>query len=122
VFGVAPQVEGQVRAGTLRALALASPERSPALPGVPTAAEQGLRGFEAVLNYGVVAPAGTPADAINRLNVELNALLRADGVKSALATKSVTPVPGSPGQYAAVIAGDFEKWGEVIRKSGARVD
>lgn len=122
VFSVVPPVRGHVEGGALRALAITSPERSPALPGVPTAAEEGLPGFEAVLNYGVAAPSGTPAGIVRKLNAELNRLLAAVDVRNMLATEGVTPVPGTPEQYRAAIAGDFEKWGEVIRKSGARVD
>jgi len=122
LFSVVPPVRAHVEAGTLRALALTSPERSPALPGVPTAAEEGLPGFEAVLNYGVAAPAGTPSRVLARLNAELNAALATAAARNVLVTEGVTPQPGTSARYGAVIAQDFEKWGEVIRKSGARVD
>jgi tripartite-type tricarboxylate transporter receptor subunit TctC len=122
VFSVVPPVRGHIEAGSLRALAITSPERSPALPGVPTVAEESLAGFEAVLNYGLVGPAGIPADIIKRLNGQLNTLLRSDDVKNLLFTDGVTPLPGSSEQHKAVIASDYEKWGEVIRRSGVRVD
>lgn len=122
VFSVVPPVRGHIEAGTLRALAITSPERLPTLPGVPTVAEAGLAGFEAVLNYGLVGPTGTPADVIKRLNAQLNKLLGSEDVKSLLYTDGVTTQPGAPEQYKAVIAGDYEKWGEVIRRAGVKVD
>src|SRR5262249_51582756 len=68
VFSVVPPVRAHIQAGTLRALAVTSPERLPQLPGVPTVAEEGVPGFEAVLNYGVVAPAGIPEGIVKALN------------------------------------------------------
>jgi tripartite-type tricarboxylate transporter receptor subunit TctC len=122
VFSVVPPVRGHIEAGSLRALALTSPERLPALPGVPTVAEEGFPGFEAVLNYGLAVPAGTPAGIIKKLNGRLNALLQSENVRNLLVTDGVTPLSGPPENYKAVIADDFVKWGEVIRKSGAKVE
>jgi tripartite-type tricarboxylate transporter receptor subunit TctC len=122
VFSVVPPVRGHIEAGTLRALAITSPDRQPQLPGVPTVAEQGLAGFEAVLNYGVVGPAGVPADVIKQLNGQLNALLHADDIRNLLVTDGVITQAGTPAQYQAVIAADFEKWGDVIRRRGVKVE
>jgi tripartite-type tricarboxylate transporter receptor subunit TctC len=122
VFSAVPLVRGHVEAGRLRALAITSPERMPTLPGVPTVAEAWLPGFEAVLNYGLVGPAGMPADVVKRLNTQLNKLLQAEDVKKLLATDGMTPLAGTPEQHRAVIAGDYEKWGEVVRRAGIKVD
>ena len=122
VFSVVPPVRGHIEAGTLRALALTSPERLPQLPGVPTVAEEGLAGFEAVLNYGLVGPVGMPVDVIKKLNGRLNALLEADDVRNIMVNDGVTTQSGTPAQYKAVITSDFEKWGEVIRRAGIKVD
>ena len=122
VFSVVPPVRGHIEGGTLRALAITSPDRLPQLPGVPTVTEAGLPGFEAVLNYGLVGPVGIPADVIKRLNSRLNGLLEANDVRSLMVADGVTTQPGTPAQYQAVIAADFEKWGEVIRRNGIKAD
>ena len=122
VFSVVPPVRGHIQAGTLRALAITSPDRLPQLPGVPTVTETGLPGFEAVLNYGLVGPVGIPADLIKKLNGRLNALLQADDVRNLMVTDGVTTQPGTPAQYQALIAADFAKWGEVIRRNGIKVE
>jgi tripartite-type tricarboxylate transporter receptor subunit TctC len=122
VFSALSPVRGYIESDTLRALAITSPERLPALPGVPTVAEAGLPGFEVVLNYGLAGPARTPAATVRKLNGRLNTLFRVRDVANLFATDGITAQPGSPDQYQSVIAGDYEKWGEVIRKTGARVE
>src|SRR5262249_6137382 len=122
VFSVLPPVRGYIETGTLRALAFTSPDRVPVLPGVPTTAEAGLAGFEAVLIYGLAGPAGMPPTVIDRLNKRLNALLQADDVRQLFVKDGITPLSGAPGTYATVIAADYEKWGEVVRRSGARIE
>jgi tripartite-type tricarboxylate transporter receptor subunit TctC len=122
VFSVVKPLRGPIEAGTLRALAVTSPDRLPTLPGVPTMAEAGLPGFEAVLNYGLAGPARTPAEVIKKLNAQLNRVLGTEAVKSLLYANGVTTQPGTPQQYQAVIAGDYAKWGEVIRRAGVKVD
>src|SRR5262245_22739147 len=122
VFSVVPPVRGHIEAGTLRALAITSPDRLPQLPAVPTVAEAGLPGFEAVLNYGLVGPAGIPAEVVTKLNARLNALLDASDVKSLMVADGVTTQAGTPAQYQAVIAADYEKWGDVIRRAGIKAD
>ena len=82
-FGVLPPAMGNIQAGTLRAIAVTGTRRFSLLPDVPTAAESGLPGFDAVLHYGLLAPAGTPRPIVDRLNKELRALVETDAVKRA---------------------------------------
>jgi tripartite-type tricarboxylate transporter receptor subunit TctC len=122
VFSVVPPVRAHIESGRLRALAITSPERVPQLPGVPTVAEEGLAGFEAVLNYGLVAPARSPVGVVKLLNARLNALLGSDDVRNLMVNDGVTVQAGTPAQYQAVIAADFEKWGALIRRAGIKAD
>ena len=130
MFDNLPSSLQQIKAGKLRAIAVTSAQRSPALPDLPTIAESGLPGFEATSWFGVLAPAGTPPAIINRLNAEINKWLQSpDGKEKLLAQgalieprgESVT-AGGSPEQFAAFIRSETDKWAKVIKASGARVD
>jgi tripartite-type tricarboxylate transporter receptor subunit TctC len=121
-FNVLAPAMGNLQAGTLRAIATAGPERLGLLPDVPTIAESGLPGFEAVLHYGLMAPAGTPAEVVARLNKELRATLEAAEVKARIVADGGEPLPSTPEQYAADIAKEEPKWSALIRKLGLRVD
>jgi tripartite-type tricarboxylate transporter receptor subunit TctC len=94
--------------------------RSALFPDLPTIAEAGLPGYEAVLHYGIVAPAGTPAPVVSKLNAALNAALGDGEVKKRLATEGAEPLPSSPAQYAADIASEQAKWSDIIRKAGVK--
>jgi tripartite-type tricarboxylate transporter receptor subunit TctC len=111
-------VVGQVRAGTLRAIAVTSAKRSPLFPELPTVAEAGLSGYAAELHYGLVAPAGTPPDVIAKLNGALNNALAEPQVRSRLAADGTETLPGTPDAYAADIASEEAKWGAIIKKAG----
>jgi tripartite-type tricarboxylate transporter receptor subunit TctC len=116
-----PVAIGNVKAGKLRALAVSSATRSSLLPDVPTVAEQGVPGFDVALRYGLVAPTGTPPEAIARLNKELNAALASDDVKKRLANEGAMPLPGTPEAYAADIDKEEKKWSVLVRKLGLKV-
>ena len=118
-FSSLPPAIGLVKEGRLRALAVTSLKRSPSFPDVPTVAEQGLPGFEAVLHYGIVAPAGTPRSVITRLNAALRAALTDPTVNGHLATEGAEPLPTSPSEYAADIDREETKWSALVKKSGA---
>jgi len=111
-------VVGQVRAGSLRALAVTGAKRSSLFPDLPTVAEAGLPGYAAELHYGLVAPAGTPQDVIAKLNGALNHALADAEVKSRLAADGTETLPGTPDAYAADIAGEEAKWGAIIKATG----
>jgi tripartite-type tricarboxylate transporter receptor subunit TctC len=106
---------GNVKAGTLRALAVTSAERSALLPDVPPIAESGLPGFSAVIRYGLAAPPGTPRPIVERLNKELRAALAADDLRAKLAADGAVPEPGSPEDYAAAIDADEKKWAPIVK-------
>lgn len=109
-----------IRQGQVRAIAVTGAQRSPALPDVPTIAEAGLAGYEAVLWQAINAPAGTPAPILARLNSETNALLRESKTVNALARVGVEAEPSTPQQLADRIAADIRKWHEVIVSAGVK--
>jgi tripartite-type tricarboxylate transporter receptor subunit TctC len=121
-FAPIPATHENAKSGALRMLAVTSVVRSTLAPEVPTVAESGLPGFEAVLRYGLAAPAGTPRAIIERLNKELNVALRSDNVKKRLAIEGAEPLPGTPEQYGADIDREEAQWAKVVKASGAKVD
>jgi tripartite-type tricarboxylate transporter receptor subunit TctC len=122
VFIGIPAAAPHVKAGRLRALALVAPQRSAALPDVPTVAEAGLRDFEVTTWYGVLAPAGTPRPVINRLNAELVKVMHSPELKEKLAATGTDPLTSTPEEFAAYLKREIAKWGDVIRKAGVKAD
>jgi tripartite-type tricarboxylate transporter receptor subunit TctC len=118
-FSSLPSAIGISKEGKVRALAVTGPKRSDIFPDLPTVAEAGLPGFEAVLRYGIVAPAGTPRPIIDKLNAALRAALADPDTKARMARDGTEPVPSTPEEYAADIDREEKKWSEVVRKSGA---
>jgi len=114
---IAPAL-GNIQAGKIRAIAVAAPKRAAALPDVPTAAESGLPGFEAVLHYGIAAPAGTPRPIIERINREMRAIIASDEISKRIVADGGDPAPGTPEEYAALIARDEAKWSGLIKRLG----
>jgi tripartite-type tricarboxylate transporter receptor subunit TctC len=111
---------GPVRAGKLRALAVSTAARSAALPDIPTVADT-VPGYEASAATGIGAPRGTPAEIVDRLNREINAAFADPGMKARLADTGGMPLPGTPAEFAKVLADETEKWGKVVRfASGAK--
>jgi tripartite-type tricarboxylate transporter receptor subunit TctC len=121
-FNTIPASVSQITAGQLRGLAVADTKRSAALPDVPTAAQSGLPGFEAVQYYGLAAPAGTPRPILDRLNKELRAILATDEMKQRLLQEGSEPTPGTPDDYAANIQREEGKWAALIKKLGLTVE
>jgi tripartite-type tricarboxylate transporter receptor subunit TctC len=111
-----------LRGGQMRALAVTSPERTPALPEVPTVAESGLPGFDATAWFGLQAPRGTPQPIIDRLNAEVRGLSAEPGAQAKAQLVGARLRAGSVADFAAFCAAENTKWAEVIRRSGARVD
>ena len=110
-----------IREGRLRALAVTTAARSQALPDLPTVADT-LPGYEASAWFGVGAPKATPADVIAILNKEINACLTEPGLTSRLAALGNVPMVFSPGEFGAFIVAETEKWGKVVKFSGAKLD
>jgi tripartite-type tricarboxylate transporter receptor subunit TctC len=116
---VAPSLPN-IRAHQLRAVATSGRERVPVLPEVPTIAESGLAGYEAVLWIALVAPAGTTPAIVTRLNSELNGVLGSRNAKEALDAQGVQSEPGQPGAVTERIRADTEKWRAVVAQIGIR--
>ena len=115
-------VMGQIRAGTLNALAVASPARSSLIPNVPTIAESGVAGFSAVITYGLAAPAGTPRPIVERLNKELQVALAEPGLRKRLDSEGGQVLPGTPQDYADTIDREEKKWGPLVRSLSLKVN
>jgi tripartite-type tricarboxylate transporter receptor subunit TctC len=122
IFSVLPPALGNVQAGKLRVLAVTTPTRMSILPDVPTVAESGFAGFEAVLRYGLLAPAGTPRPIVERLNAELRKLLEQADVKDRIANEGGDVLPSSPEEYAAMIAREDGLWGPLVRRLNLKVE
>lgn len=111
-----------IKAGKLNALAIASAERSPIMPNLPTVAESGLPGFDVTPWFGVVAPAGTPAAVINRLNSAITAVLKQPDVEALLAKQGAQAVHTTPEAFATFIDREIARWARVVKVSGAHID
>jgi tripartite-type tricarboxylate transporter receptor subunit TctC len=121
-FAPVPATHENATSGKLRMLAVTSAVRSTLLPNVPTIAETALPGFEAVLRYGLVAPAGTPRAIIDKLNAALNTALTSDDVRARLALDGAEPLPSTPAEYGADIDREETQWSKVVRASGAKAE
>jgi tripartite-type tricarboxylate transporter receptor subunit TctC len=121
-FNTIPASVSNISAGALRGIAVAAATRSAALPDVPTAAEAGLPGFEAVQYYGLAAPAGTPRPIVERLNKELRAMLASADMKKLLIDAGSDPTPSTPEEYAANIQHEEGKWADLVKKLGLKLE
>ena len=117
-FGSIAPTLPHIRSGKLRALAVTGATRLSALPAVPTVIESGLRGYEVSLWMGILAPAGTPAAIVSRLNRELVATLGTTGIKDALIAQGVEPRPTTPADFAAYIRAELAKYRNVVKSAG----
>jgi tripartite-type tricarboxylate transporter receptor subunit TctC len=111
-----------LKGGTLKAVAVLASKRSSHLPDVPTSAEAGLPGFESGLNYGLLAPIGTPRPIVERLNRELRLIVDTPDVRARIASDGGDPMPSTPEEYTADIEREDRKWGALIRKLGLKVE
>lgn len=117
-----PNAIPQLKSGRLRALAVSTAKRSPELPDVPSMQEAGVPGYEAIVWMGMLGPAGIPRDIVNRLNSEVSRVLAAPEVKPSIAATGVEISTSSPEEFAALIRSEHDKWGRVIRETGAVVN
>lgn len=121
-FGVLPPALGNIAAGNLKVLAVTGLKRWGGLPDVPTADESGLPGFDAVLRYGLLAPAGTPQPIIDRLNKEVMALVGTDAVKERIRLEGGDPLTSSAAEHRADIERDSAKWGKLIKELNLKIE
>lgn len=122
MFGISSAVMPEVKNGRLHVVAVTTATRLAALPEVPTVAESGLPGFEAVTWFGFVAPAGTPREIVNRLNTEITRAAALPEVRQQLAAQSIEPLNGTPEHFGAYIRDEIAKWARVVKSSGARAE
>jgi len=121
-FGVLPPALGNIAAGKLRVIAVTSKKRFSLLPDVPTFDESGMPGFEAVLHYGLLAPAGTPKEIVDKLSDEVRKLVGTPEVQTQIHNEGGDPMTSTPAEYAADIDKEETKWGGLVRKLGLKVE
>ena len=121
-FSSLPPAVGITSEGKVRALAVTGPQRSHVFPDLPTVAEAGLPGYEAVLHYGIVAPAGTPRPIIDKLNAALRAALASEETKAVLIGTGADPLPSTPEQYAADIDHEETRWSRIVKAAGVKAN
>ncbi|HET9045365.1 MAG TPA: tripartite tricarboxylate transporter substrate binding protein [Casimicrobiaceae bacterium] len=122
MFDNLPSSLAFIKAGKLRALAVTSAQRSPALPDVPTVAESGVPGFEASSWFGLLAPAGTPPTIVAKINTDTQKWLASPDAKEKLAAQGANVAGGSPDDFAKHIQSETAKWARVVKESGAKVE
>jgi tripartite-type tricarboxylate transporter receptor subunit TctC len=121
-FGSVPSTMPFVRSAKIKALAVTSSTRLTQFPEIPTVAESGLKGYEASVFFGVVAPARTSREIVQRLNREIAAVMQQPRYRELMRANDFEPVAASPESFAKLIAAETVKWAEVVRASGARAD
>jgi tripartite-type tricarboxylate transporter receptor subunit TctC len=122
LFSVPSVIMPQIKTGKIKALAVTSPGRFSLLPELPTMAEAGLPGFESITWNGVLVPKGTPADIVQRLNADIDAILKQADVKARLNNAGLETAGGSADTFRALIAAEAKKWEPIIRRTGAKID
>ena len=118
LMGQIPSTRAQIAAGRVRALALSGTRRSQVLPSVPTFGESGVRGIEATSWYGVAAPAGTPADIVQRLAADIAKAVASQDLKTRYVAEGVEPETNSPSEFTAFIRSEVARWGRAVKDAG----
>jgi len=118
IFAVMQPLQAQIQAGKLRAIAVTTPKRFPLLPDIPAIAESGYPGFEALAWNGLVAPAGTPRPVIDRINAEVNAILKLPDVAQKMNAAGFDLIGGTPEDFAKLIAAESARWTPVVKRLG----
>ena len=121
-FPTMPGVLQHIKSGRMAALGVSGSRRAPVLPTVPTIAEAGVSGYDASTWYPLLAPAGTPAAVVDKMNAQLVAILASADVREKLQAQGIEPVGSTPAQLGAHLKSEMLKWEKVVRLSGARVD
>jgi tripartite-type tricarboxylate transporter receptor subunit TctC len=123
MFDNLPSALPLIKSGKLKALAVTSAQRSGAIPELPTIEEAaGLKGFEASSWFGLMAPAGTPVDIINRVQQEVAKSLNSPAIKEKMLAQGAIPSGNTPAQFLDFIESEHKKWAQVVKASGAKVD
>jgi len=122
IFDTLPSALPHVKSGQLKALAVTSLQRDPALPDLPAIAEAGLPGYEVGSWYGLLMPAGTPPEVVEQAGRDVGRIVREPAVSARLQAQGATPVGSTPAEFAAHIRRELDKWAPIIKASGAQVD
>jgi tripartite-type tricarboxylate transporter receptor subunit TctC len=121
LFDNLPSSIGHIRGGNIRAVAVTSAERSPALPNVPTVGDT-VKGYEATAWFGIGMPKGTPRDVVDKVNAAVQEMFKDQKMVAKLADLGGVPIPGSADDFGRVVKSEVEKWAKVVTASGAKVD
>lgn len=121
-FNNAPEALGQIKGGTVRALAVTTAERSPFLPDVPTIAEAGVPGYNSEVWWALMGPAGMPAEVVDKIARDCLAVLQRQAVKDRFTTVGAIALGGTSRELDALIRADYEKWGPIIRNAGIKAE
>jgi tripartite-type tricarboxylate transporter receptor subunit TctC len=122
MFDAITTMAPNVAAGQVRALGTTGLKRSPLTPDVPTVAEAGVPGYEATIWLGIMAPVGTPKAIVEKLNVEINKIIARPDVTEAWAKQGAVPMPMTPEAFDKYLRADIDKWADVVKVSGAKVN
>jgi tripartite-type tricarboxylate transporter receptor subunit TctC len=118
IFDTITAIQGHVKSGAVRGVAVTTTARSSAFPDLPTISEAALPGYDASTWGGILAPAGTPKDVVSKLNAAINAALKAEDVQAKLTVAGIQIQGGTPEQFGNVIKAEVEKWGKVVKEAG----
>jgi tripartite-type tricarboxylate transporter receptor subunit TctC len=121
-LATAPSAVQNVKTGKVKALGVSTRQRIPALPDVPTITESGLPGYEASGFFGLVGPAGLPTAIINKINASVVKIIREPAMSKYLSDQGADPMTSTPAEYSTLIRDEVEKWGKVVKATGAQID
>jgi tripartite-type tricarboxylate transporter receptor subunit TctC len=121
MFDAVTTMKGSIDAGHVRALGTTGDKRSEILPNVPTVAEAGVPGYQATIWLGIMAPAGTPKEIVDKLNAEIGKVLAKPSIREAWAKQGAVPMTMAPAEFSAFLQRDIDKWAKVVQVSGAKV-
>ena len=121
-FATAPSAVPNVKSGKIKALGVSTTKRIPALPDVPTIAEAGVPGYEAIGYFGLVGPPGLPPAIVQKVNAAVARILKDPAMAKYLSEQGAEPITSTPAEYAALIRDEVGKWGKVVKESGAKID
>ena len=122
LFGSIATVLPQLKTGRVRVLAVTGSQRAAALPDVPTVSEAGVAGYEMNSWYGVLAPAATPPDIVNKAGAEIARIVKLQPVRERLSHEGLEPAGTLPPEFAAYIKAEVAKWARVVKSAGIRID
>ena len=122
VFTSLPSVAGSIKTGKLQPIAVTSGKRAATFDSIPTIAESGSKGFDVTPWFGLLAPAGTPANVVEKINADVNEILQRKDVVESFGAQGAEPYLTSPAEFTKVLRADIQKWSKVVKESGAKIE